>query len=407
MKRRWLTVAMIASIFGAVCSVVSLQNYLRIHEGGVVAEDSFCSISESINCDVVEASSYASVGNIPIAGLGLIYYILILVFSAVARFSRGFKKPTVAFAWWSSILAVLYSILLAYISLVVMRTVCITCLGMYSANFILFISLFLAMRIPPSEWFSFLWGYWLTILARKKRGIDFMPKFGAHLLAFIIVFGIGLVFISSATGKIKRMSDAEIANYVDHFYKQSKYDIKFDKAGTSVWGVEGAPVTIVEFSDYRCPFCRISAFLIKPFLAEYKNNVAYYFVNYPLDSTCNHYMQQQMHPGACLGAKAGICAEKFGKYWEYHDEMFKSTEQITMLLVMDIVKKLGIDGEKFAICLNSAETERKLRDDIEASRRIYITGTPTVFVNDRRLKSWKNPEVLRDIVSREIKAAGR
>jgi protein-disulfide isomerase len=276
---------------------------------------------------------------------------------------------------------------------------------MYLVNFTLFISLYLAMRIPFSESFSFLWGYWYTFFTKKKRGIDFMPRVFFHVLISIIVFGIGLVFISSASSNVKRLSAREINGYVSSFYKQSSYDIRFAKDTTPMWGTKGAPVTIVEFSDYRCPFCKVAAFTIKPFLAEHRDNVAYYFLNYPLDSTCNHYMQHQMHPGACLGAKGGICAEKVGKFWEYHDKMFESSERINLELLKKLANRLSIDNSEFVKCVNSAETDLKLKEEIETARRIYVTGTPSVFVNNRHLKYWKSPEVLRKVVESEIKVS--
>lgn len=405
MKRKWLTVAIISCVIGIICASESLRNFYRIFKSGVVAGDSFCAISDFVNCDVVEASSYSNFNGIPIAGLGLIYYILILIFISWARFSRGFKKPTVAFAWWSTIPAVLYSIVLLYISVFILHALCLTCIGMYLVNVALFISLYLAMRIPINESLSFFWGYWLTILARRRKGIDFMPKFFIHLLASIIIFAIGLVFISSASSNIDTLSDAQLSDYLNDFYRQSRYDIKFDKDSASMWGTKNAPVTVVEFSDYRCPFCKLAAFTIKPFLVEYRDDVAYYFLNYPLDSTCNHYMQHQMHPGACLAAKGGICADKLGKFWEYHDTMFKSDEQIDVKLLEKIAKKLNLNKKILMNCVRSAETDRKLKREIESARRIFITGTPSIFINNRHLKFWRNPAMLREVVKREIEAS--
>lgn len=402
MKRRWLTVALFACLLGIVCSSLSLRGYLQVQKNGVAVE-SFCAVNDYINCDIVEASSYAHINGVPVAGVGLIYYIFILIFAAVSRFSKGFKRPTIAFAWWTTIPSIFSVIYFAYISLFVLHALCLTCIGMYLANLILFISLYLAMGIPFSESFSFLWGYWVTLVTRKKKGIDFLPKFGMHLLAMIIIFGIGMVFVSSAGSTIKRLTPTDIETYLDRFYRQSKYDLQFDKDTTPMWGRKGAPITIVEFSDFRCPYCRTAAFTIKPFLTEYKNDIAYYFLNYPLDSECNHYMQHQMHPGACLGAKGAICAEEGGQFWKYHDELFRTTNRIDDRLVLRLAKRAGLNEEEFKKCLSSPETELKLKNDIETARRIYITGTPSVYINDRNVTLWRSPDILRAIVKKELK----
>lgn len=401
MKRRWLTVALIACVIGAVCAFISLDRYLEIQKSGV-AEASFCSVSDFIDCDIVEASSYASINGLPVAGIGFVYYIFMFLFVFVGRFFKGFKMPTVAFVWWASVLSIIYTIYMAYISMSVLNVICLTCAGMYVANLLLFVSLYLAMGMPLKECVSFIWGYWATIITNKKRGIDFMPKFWTHLLSAVIIFGIGMIFITSAAKNIGSPNQEEIAGYVGRHFRQSKYDLKFDKNNTPMWGTKGAPVTIVEFSDFECPYCKIAAFRVKPFLVEFKKDVAFYFLNYPLDSTCNHYMQHQMHPGACLAAKAVICANAEGKFWEYHNALFRNKGRIDDELIKKITRNLKLSEAAFNECLADPATERKLQDDIEAARRIYVSGTPSVFINDRNLKAWKSPEILRAVVENEL-----
>lgn len=402
MRRTWLWVASVAAILGIIFAAVSLNNYVRIHEGGSVADKSFCSVSEFINCDVVEASSYASFKGIPVASFGLAYYLLILIFSTTALFSKNFKRSAVAFAWWTTFPAVAYSIALAYISFNLLKTLCLTCFGMYIANIALFLSLFLALNVPRPEIFKFIWGYWGSVITRRKIGIDFAPKFVSHLMLTVVVFSVGYLLISSTFGNVKRPGEVDASENVENFYKQSEYDIRVDKDKSAMWGKKNAPVTIVEFSDFRCPYCKMAAFGVKPFLVEYKKYISYYFINYPLDSSCNHYMQQQMHPGACLAAKGAICARRQHKFWKYHDEMFRSEERLTLQFVTDIAKKIGLVEEEFTWCINSSETERQLQDEIEMARKAYITATPTIFVNNRHLKYWSNKEVLREVIEREI-----
>lgn len=427
MKRGYLTVAIAAAVIGIIASYISLNNYLRIRQDVAVAEKSFCSISEFIDCDVVESSSYADIKGLPLAGIGLIYYTLILCFAFYARFSRGFKRRTVAFCWWLTIPAALYSIALAYVSLSILKVLCLTCVTMYVVNFCLFITLFLTLGLPREEWAAFLWGYWLTILKREKRGINFMPKFWMHLAVCLIIFGVGLLILTNVVrplhfsrlggfdGEESITAEKIVSDYLDRYSKQSKYDIKFNKKDTPMWGTDGAPVTIVEFSDYLCPFCKRTAFLIKPFIAEYKKDVAYYFINYPLDQECNHYMQYQMHSGACLAAKGGICANEQGKFWPYHDRVFMNkSEAITRDEIVNIAGKIRLDVKKFNECLDAPSTERKIKEDIETARRIYLTGTPSIFLNDRQIPLVlndknpffkMNPYILRAIIESELKAS--
>lgn len=401
MKKKWLNIALLAALLGLVCAGISLKSYFRVQTSGML-EESFCSINETFNCDAVEASSYAAIAGIPIAGLGLIYYIFILGMTAYARFGRGHTYPALTFTWWTTWPAVAFAMFLMYISGWVLNTICLTCVGMYIANFLLFITLFVAMGVPLKQFFSFFFGYWFTVFTGKKKNIDFSPRFWMYLLAVVVVFGIGLIFVSSAAAKIERPTKIEMQEYLDRHFRQSKYDIKINESEVPVWGKRGAPITIIEFSDFKCPFCKVAAFSLKPFLSEYKKDIAFYFVNYPLDNECNHYMENQMHPGACTAARAAICSNTFGKFWEYHDLLFRKKGDYTIESVSALAKSIGIPEQEFVECVNSGETDRRLMDDIESARKIYITGTPSVFVNNRQLKVWRSPDILRAVIEKEL-----
>jgi len=414
MRKKWFALALLGACIGAIAASISLANHARIVRSVSISKNSFCTVSDFVNCDAVEASSYSTVGGAPIAGLGLFYYLMIGGLALYARFRNIPKFKTAAFCWWSTIPAVLYSILLAFISIYVLHAVCLTCITMYIANLILFIAFTGNLGLHGRDWFRFIRDYWISVFTRRKGWLQYSPSFWVHFLISVLVFGIGYLFSGNVSGTFEIKANARniISRYLDEHFASPVINITFDKGNTPVWGNPNAPVTIVEFSDYVCPYCRVAAFLIKPFISEYKKDVAFYFVNYPLDAECNSYMQSQMHPGACLAAKAALCAHREGRFWEMHDRLFKLKE-VSRDEVVSAAKECGLDIQKFEGCLSDPSIEKKVREDIELGRSIHIRGTPSVFVNgrelglvlDKRSAYFRlDPYFIREVIKRELKA---
>lgn len=401
MKKWALTVVLIAAFVGIVLSAISTSQHMRIMREGFEKE-SFCAISETINCDIVNASSYSEFLGVPVAWWGLCYYFAIFGSALIARFSRQDKKATIAVAWFISIGGIIYSAWLAYIAFFVLGVVCIECLSMYAANIVLLIFLYRALGIPLSKIFQFVRDYVLAVFGRPSN-LGFAPKIITHAIVYAAVFLIGWGIISAAQAKgVGGENRASVAEKVSAFYMQSLHDINVDPRW-SVWGNPNAPVTIVEFSEFQCPFCKIEAFTVKPYLQEFKNNVRFYFVNYPLDNACNVEMTRPMHQYACFAAKAGICADQRGGFWPFHDEMFRKQKFLSEETILKIADERGWNRDEFMACINSPETDKRVRADISVAKAIYVDGTPSIFVNGRKLRYWRDPKFLQAVVKEEIK----
>jgi len=92
--------------------------------------------------------------------------------------------------------------------------------------------------------------------------------------------------------------------------------------GTSL-GSRDAPVVIEEFSDFQCPYCRRAAFLLRPYLGQYRKQVRFVFVNFPLNRDCNPQVQAAVHGFACDAARYALCAADQGRFWTLHDLIFE------------------------------------------------------------------------------------
>jgi len=307
MRKTWLKISLVAAILGVIASSVSLYEYRNMQKQGL-EEASFCAINETINCDIVNASSYATLAGVPIAALGILFHLSIICLVLFAIFRKE-DNVSHSLAWIMSLFGVIWTARMAYASFVMLGALCLTCGLQYIFN----ISLFIALTVAGGLLFK-------KVLSRK-----ILP----YAIMVGIIFGIGYAVALSAV-PANAISKKDLTTVVSSHFRQSKYDISPESLETApMWGNPDAKVTMVEFSDFQCPFCRMAAFNIKPYLHEFRKDVNLRFVNYPLDSTCNKYMSGQMHPQSCLAAEAAYCASQKDKFWEYHEDVFKNQRKLS------------------------------------------------------------------------------
>jgi protein-disulfide isomerase len=148
--------------------------------------------------------------------------------------------------------------------------------------------------------------------------------------------------------------------------------VSFD--GDPYRGDKNAPVTVVEFSDYQCPFCGRHVRDTMPKLeADYvkTGKVKYVFRDFPLES---------IHKEAARASEAANCADDQGKYWEMHDHLFTNQRAIGLGAFSEDAKSLGLDVATFDTCLNGGKYVEEVKKDVADGIQIGITGTPTFFI---------------------------
>ena len=160
-----------------------------------------------------------------------------------------------------------------------------------------------------------------------------------------------------------------------------------------VLGNNSAPVTIVEFSDFQCPFCLRASPTLKQLRDTYGDKVRVVWKDYPLT---------QIHPQAFKAAEAGHCAGDQGKFWEYHDKLFANQQALQLDSLKTYAKDLSIDSAKFDACLDSGKYAERVRDGVSVGAQLGVNSTPTLFVNGRRLEGAQPYEVLASIVDEEL-----
>lgn len=400
MKKKYLIAAAISSIVGAVIAAVSTIQHMRLLREGF-ENASFCAVSERINCDVVNGSTYSEIWGIPIAWLGLIFYLLIVAFSVTSVLRKKDSRATIVISLIASISAILFSAYFAYISFFILEVICFECVSMYIINIMLLLFIYLALGVPLGGIMRFFKDY-ISALLRRPSNLGFKPQVLRHTAVALAFFFVGWIAIAQLEASEKVIAGAStVDDKVKAFYMQSEHSLEIDPSWT-VWGNPDAKVTIVEFSEFQCPFCKVAAFNVKPFLQEFKKDIRFFFVNYPLDNACNENMAGPMHESACMAAKGGLCANKLGDFWGYHDFIFKNQRKLSQELVSSFVKEKGWNEDDFTACMNSPEVDGMVKSQIKSGEKIHVDGTPSIYLNSRKVKYWRDSKFLQAVVREEI-----
>ena len=154
----------------------------------------------------------------------------------------------------------------------------------------------------------------------------------------------------------------------------ARYDVSGDRGFSR--GPKDAPVTIVEFSDFQCPFCKTANATIKQVLDKYPGKVRLVFRDYPLAS---------LHPQAPKAHEAARCAGDQAKFWEYHDLLFERSPKIAPQDLKQYAQELKLNATAFDQCLDSGKYTAEVDKDFQEGVGLGLTGTPSFFINGKQI----------------------
>jgi protein-disulfide isomerase len=162
------------------------------------------------------------------------------------------------------------------------------------------------------------------------------------------------------------------------------------------WGPASAPVTMLVYSDFQCPFCVRAYPTIKQIQAKYKDRVRLVYKDYPLD----------IHPLAPKAAEAGSCAAEQGRFWEFHDKVFENPRALQVPDLKRTAQALGLDATKFGECLDSGKFTAEWQADMAEGQKAGVNATPTFIANGRIVVGAKSLEEMSKMLDEEIAKAG-
>ena len=164
------------------------------------------------------------------------------------------------------------------------------------------------------------------------------------------------------------------AHYARRFDRDGRAEMSLD--GAHVRGAPMAPVTIVEFSDFQCPFCAAAYPELERIVREFEGRAKLVFKHYPLPS----------HSRSTYAARAAEAAGRQGKFWEMHDILFQNQRKLEDSDLARYAEMLGLDAGRFAADMQDVELQEKVASDRKQGETLGVEGTPSIFVNGRRFE---------------------
>ncbi|MEW5807203.1 MAG: thioredoxin domain-containing protein [Acidobacteriota bacterium] len=158
-------------------------------------------------------------------------------------------------------------------------------------------------------------------------------------------------------------------------------------------GSRNAPVTIVEFSDFQCPYCANLSKILNQISEKYPNDVKHVFKNFPLE---------RIHGLARMAAKAALAAGEQGKFWEMRQKLFDNFRTISKESITKFATELGLNREKFENDLNDAPYDALINADLQDGEMADVGGTPTIFINGKRYQGNRSVEAFEAIIKNII-----
>lgn len=204
----------------------------------------------------------------------------------------------------------------------------------------------------------------------------------------------------------KQLEDNAQADYFDELIANAKVEIFLPPVmpdardiptdGPSK-GNPNAPITIVEFADFECPFCANAQETVDRILETYGEDVRYVFRDFPMP----------FHRFAAKAAEAAHCAGEQGKYWEMHAVLFKNSEALTISDLKTYATQIKLDSSKFNTCLDTSSTAPLVNESLALVTKLGIRGSPTFFINGRQISGAQPFERFKEIIDSELLTASR
>lgn len=348
---------------------------------------SFCDVNATVSCTEAYTSQFGSFSGVPVALFGVLFFALALGLIAICRRSDSALPNLAGYVFALSTAGLAVVLYLAYASFFILKAVCVLCVGTYIAIIGLFLISGAATRYPMT-----------SLPSRAARDLSTLFRTPAALSAtvvFVAMAAAAIVFFPSESvtaaapattvtateqspAAVPTPPAAQVQQLEEYLAQQPRVPI--------IVPSDGADVVIVKFNDYQCPPCRQTFMEYKPVFAKWAQSapgkVKFITRDYPLETQCNQFIQQDLHPSACEAAVAVRLAKEKGKGEAMEEWVFANQPSLTPDLVKQGVRTVAGVTDFDA---RFPTTLQLVKSDIATGSQLKVTGTPTFFMNGIRL----------------------
>lgn len=342
---------------------------------------SFCAINQTLDCVTVASSKYALFLGVPIAVYGVEFFLAALGLLILSRFRFWPLKSWGSYLFWFSASSLPVIGILAYISAALIGSLCLVCLIVHGANFILLISLIIANRSRLSKLaMQGFKEFWISLKSRRIIQI----VFPLVLLPAVSQFFWMPYVLPSPEPASKNT-------------RLSKNELPFN--GMTL-GAANAPIRIEVFTDYQCPFCDKANFSLLSVVAKYPKAFYIRHRDYPLDISCNPNIEKPFHDNACNAALYARCASAQNKFWQMDALLFENRMSLAETNLRLFAAQAGLNMEQLDECLKNPATLDAIQNDIQEAVERGVRGTPAFFINGEMTVGYKPPEFWEQLIGR-------
>ncbi|MEW5867952.1 MAG: DsbA family protein [Chloroflexota bacterium] len=212
-------------------------------------------------------------------------------------------------------------------------------------------------------------------------------------LAFVVGLSVGYLFWGrqSPPRAAAPQATPQAAAQEERPQAAKRYDVPVDD--DPILGPENAPITLIEFSDYECPYCRRwHTEVFDRLIQEYPDQIRFVYRDFPLSS---------IHPEATPAAEAADCANEQGAFWQFQNLLFSSSDLSTETYIQ-YATDLNLDVQQFTTCIESGKYSDEVQADYQYAAELGVRSTPTFFINGLPVVGAQPYDVFKDIIDREL-----
>lgn len=222
--------------------------------------------------------------------------------------------------------------------------------------------------------------------------VTFLVLVGAGLFVWRVLYYFDLIKSGQIVEtRLEQARDMTVSQLAATAAATSSGSVNFSLVEEPALGNPAAPLQIVVFADFACPYSQQAAFTMRSLAGQFGEKFYYVYKDFPLID---------LHPESELASEAAACAQDQGKFWEMHDRLYLNQSDLSQETLVNHARALDLEVGKFISCLNSGNKAEEIAADMAEGLQAGVYGTPTFFIGDQRIEGAVPADLLRGVIEK-------